>query len=222
MNTRNFWKGFAWGAGAVVVTGLVSSRLGRRGASRILRFEKSIQIAKPLQQVFELWSHPEDLAPMSEMITSIRSFGDRSRWTMNVNGIPVEWEAQITQFIPYQAVGWKSLAGPKHTGRITFSQVGSDTLVHVQMNYVPPMRLFRPMLSPFSGDIEGYIEQALREIKGSLESHEPSRHNQPNERSAQRTGTYGPGPEMLTEKQNTKYGAPSTPVEYTSPPEAKR
>jgi hypothetical protein len=39
---------------------------------------------------------------------------------------------------------------------------------------------------------------------------------------AQATGTYGPGPEMLTRNTNEKYGEPSVPVEYTRPPEAKR
>ena len=220
MRARSFWTGFAWGAAAVAGTGLAVASVRRNGASRILRLEKSIQIAKPLHDVFDAWSNPEDLSKLSGMISRVRSFGNRSRWTVVVNGMPVEWEAEITQFVPYQAIGWKSLNGPKHTGRITFSQIGEDTLVHVQMNYAPPLRIFRPLLSPFSGDLEGYIEQALREIKSALEKGSAGESQERIE--ARSKGTYGPGPELLTEKQNTKYGAPSTPVEYTAPPEAKR
>jgi len=220
MRTRSFWTGFVWGVATVAGAGLAAATLRRRGASRILRLEKTIQIAKPLHDVFDVWSNPEDLSRLSGMIARVRSYGDRSRWTVVVNGLPVEWEAEITQFIPYQAIGWKSLSGPKHSGRVSFSQIGEDTLVHVHMNYVPPMRMFRPLLSPFGGDLEGYIEQALREIKSALEKSSGSRREK---RDATRsTGTYGPGPEMLTEKQNTRYGAPSTPVEFSPPPEAKR
>lgn len=220
MRARSFWTGFAWGAAAVAGTGLAVATLRRNGASRILRLEKSIQIGKPLHDVFEVWSNPEDLSRLSGMIARVRSYGNRSRWTVMVNGVPVDWEAEITQFVPYQAIGWKSLNGPKHTGRITFSQIGEDTLVHVHMNYAPPMRMFRALLSPFSGDLEGYVEQALREIKSALENRSGSQREAHDE--ARSTGTYGPGPELLTEKRNAKYGAPSTPVEYTAPPEAKR
>jgi uncharacterized membrane protein len=220
MRARSFWTGFAWGAAAVAGTGLAVTTLRRKGGSRILRLEKSIQIAKPLHDVFDVWSNPEDLSRLSGMIARVRTYGNRSRWIVVVNGVPVEWESEITQFVPYQAIGWKSLCGPKHTGRVTFSQIGEDTLVHVHMNYAPPMRLFRPLLSPFTGNLEGYIEQALREIKSALENRSGSRRDQRDE--ARSTGTYGPGPELLTEKQNTKYGAPSAPVEYTAPPEAKR
>src|SRR5215471_13433589 len=145
MRVRSFWTGFAWGAAAVAGTGLAVATLRRGGTSRILRLEKTIQIAKPLHDVFDMWSDPEDLSSLSGMITRVRSYGNRSRWTVVVKSVPVEWEAEITQFVPYQAIGWKSLSGPKHSGRITFSQIGEDTLVHVQMNYAPPIRVLRPL-----------------------------------------------------------------------------
>src|SRR5690242_17555841 len=106
MRARGFWSGFAWGAAAVAGTGLALAGLRRNGGSRILRLEKSIQIAKPLHDVFDVWSNPEDLSNLSGMIARVRSYGNRSRWTVVVNNVPMEWEAEITQFIPYQAIGW--------------------------------------------------------------------------------------------------------------------
>lgn len=170
MKRGKFWMGVAAGAAAVVGSSVIAGRLRRGGSSRILRLEKSIQIASPVHDVWETWSDLDSLGAMSETVTQVRSFGDRSRWTVNVNGVPVEWEAEITQVVPYQAIGWKSVSGPKHSGRITFGEVGSDTLLHVQMNYAPPARFLRRMMSPFSGDIEGYIEKVLREVKAGLES----------------------------------------------------
>jgi len=96
----------------------------------------------------------------------------------------------------------------------------------VQMNYVPPSRFLRPLLSPMSGRIEGYIERALREFKASLEGKGSPEHVDPrgpaSERiTSQATGTYGPRPEAISPNANAKFGTPQVPVEYTRPPEAK-
>jgi uncharacterized membrane protein len=220
MNRRSFWSGFAWGAAAIIGGGFVAARLRQGSSSRILRLEKSIQIASPLEDVFATWSDFEQLSRMSKMITNVHTFGHRSRWTLNINGVPVQWEAETTQVIPYEAIGWKSLSGPKHSGRITFSRIGSDTLLHVQMNYAPPLRMLRPLLSSFSGDLEGYIERALREFKAGMEARVTGAH-QPAKDAARSTGTYGSAPGRLAEQQTNRFGAPSTPMESVRPPEAK-
>ena len=222
MSSRSFWNGFAAGTAAVVAAVLIVGRLRRGGTSRILRLEKSIQIGAPVHDVWEAWNDLDSLSDLSATIQQVRSFGNRSGWSVTVNGVPMHWEAEITQLIPYQAIGWKSVSGPKHSGRISFTALGNDTLLHVQMNYAPPMRLLRQALAPFSGEIEGYIEQVLREIKAGIEGRANSRPDQAAERPAHATGTYGPGPELLTETQKTRFGGPPTPVEGTRPPEAKR
>jgi len=219
---RGFWSGFAAGTAAVIGTGLIVGRLRRGGASRILRLEKSIQIGAPVHDVWEAWIDVDSLAALSATIQQVRSFGNRSRWTVSINGVPMRWEAEITQVIPYQAIGWKSVSGPKHSGRISFTALGNDTLLHVQMNYAPPMRLLRQALAPFSGEIEGYIEQALREIKAGIEERANSSAHHMAEGPGHATGTYGSGPELLTETQKTRFGGPPTPLEGTRPPEAKR
>lgn len=224
MRQRDFWIGFTWGAAAAVGGALVVSRVGRGGASRILRLEKSIQIARPPAEVFDAWSDLEQLPIMVEALDSVSMIGHRSHWNARVNGMKYEWDAELTQLIPNQAMGWKSVNGPKHSGRVTFSPLGNDTLVHVQMNYAPGSRFLRRVLTPFTGSVESYIEQALRDVKAYLENQPRSANT---ERSRQdaigwATGTYGPGPELVAEQQNPKFGAPSTPVEYTAPPEAKR
>jgi uncharacterized membrane protein len=226
---RDFWIGFTWGAAAAIGGALVAGRFRRGGASRILRLEKSMQIARPPAEVFDVWSDFEELAKYTDALESVRSAGHRSHWRANVRGVPVQWDAELTQLIPNQAIGWKSVSGPKHSGRVTFSPLANDTLVHVQMNYMPPARILRRALSPFGGDIEGYIEQGLRDVKAGLEKKpvqrqpvSPEQERQHQDALGRATGTYGPGPELIAEQQNPKFGAPSTPVEYTAPPDAKR
>ncbi len=220
MRDRSFWNGVAAGAMGAVGVWLTLTKLGKSGQSRIVRLEKSIQIGSPVEVVFDAWSNLERLPQLSTVIQDVRVSGKRSHWRLDVNGSPLIWNAEITQLIPHQAIGWKSTSGIKHTGRITFSSIGGDTLVHVHVNYAPRAgSLLRPVAASFAGEMEGWIERVLREFKSSLESKKRGVRRAENPVSA--TGTHGAGPELVSGGENTRYGSPSTPVEYTRPTEAK-
>jgi uncharacterized membrane protein len=171
MSQKHFWGGVAVGSGAVIGAMFASGLLGAGGQSRIIRLEKSVQIGADLETVFRAWAHFDRIPRYCRYITHVRNIGnDRSEWTANIDGHIFQWEAEVTQVIANQVIGWRSLGGSRHSGRITFAPIGKDTLVHVQMNYAPPTILARPVLSAISGRIEGYIEQALRDLKAELES----------------------------------------------------
>jgi len=223
MARKGFWKGFATGAAAGLGTLFAVSFIGRGRTSRIVRLEKSVQIGRPVHQVFDAWSDFNHLAQLSSIIQSVSRFGDRSHWIVTVDGKTFEWDAEITQIIPNQSIGWKSVSGTKTSGRITFSPLADQTLVHVQMNYAPPSMLLRPFASSIVGQIEGVIEQALRDFKNAIESSPAlgSAQHRSSKQTDEATGTYGPGPETLTENQNARFGSPTIPVEFTRPPEAK-
>jgi uncharacterized membrane protein len=231
MSSRgNFWAGLGVGAGIGAAVALLPQLVGRGGASRILRLEKSIQIGRPVEEVFGAWVDWDRLPGVSDNIASIRHNGDRTHWRVNVGGRLMEWNAITEQYIPNQAIGWKSINGPKHTGRITFAPIGSDTQVHVAMNYVPPSsRALRPFLRPMTGHMEGVIEKVLRDFKGSVESrphgvqgsvrrgtNRPGPGMQKSEMS--RSGTYGDDP-IQTEP---RLAGAANPMDFTSPPDAKR
>ena len=191
--------------------------LGRGGQSRIIRLEKSVQIGRPVEDVFETWCDLEALPRYTNLLRSIRRSGDRSFWIAEVGGIPLQWDAEIVQVIPKESISWKSVEGVRHSGRVTFSTIGDQTLIHVHMNYAPRLWFLRPMLSPAVGMMEGYIEQALRDVKTALESGagKSARQKEPTA-PAQATGTYGPPAD------NPRFGTPTSPVEFTAPPESKR
>ncbi len=235
---KRYWRGFATGAatGAGLTFGsmALASALGRRNP-RIVRLEKSLQIGRPVQEVFQQWASLERLPQWSSCVEQVTNNGDRSHWRVNVDGRTLEWDAEIEQFIPNEAIGWKSVNGPKHTGRITFSKLGNDTLVQVTMNYAPPSRLLRPFAANVGEHLEHYIEQVLRDFKASLEgkgqegatpaTRSSSERIGPttsilNKEASRATGTYG-GPNSSTE-QIDRFGNRVNPVEFTSPPEAKR
>lgn len=239
---RKFWRGFATGAAAGAGAGiggflLISSLAGAR-KRHIIRLEKSLQIGRPVAEVFTAWASLERLPQISDYLQNIRRRGNRSHWIAQIEGRTLEWDAEVEQFIPNQAIGWKSINGPKHTGRITFAPIGNDTLVQVTMNYAPPSRVLKSFVENTTGLMERYIEQVLRDFKSALEGK-----GQEGRRPAVRGGGVGPGVEMTQTDAsratgtfgNTsspkplspdevvdRFGNRPNPVEYTSPPEAKR
>ncbi len=234
---RRYWRGFAAGAaaGAGLTFGSVAlvSAFGRRNR-RVIRLDKSVQIGRPVEEVFNQWANLDRLAEWSECVESITTTGDRSHWKVTVDGKTMEWDAEIEQFIPNQAIGWKSVNGPKHTGRITFAPIGNDTLVQVTMNYAPPSRFLTPFAHDLGAHLEHYIEQVLRDFKASLEGKGQEGATPMTRSSSERigpgtamsqsdasraTGTYGANGRS---SETDKFGVRTSPVEYTSPPEAKR
>lgn len=169
MRRQTFWSGFAAGAAMGTFVGiggiLALRRISSRTDGRILRLQKSINIGRPVEAVFAAWSNFERLPQLIDFIENVEQFETRSHWWVNIDGKRFEWDAEITQMIPNQSIGWKSLSGPKHTGRISFAPLRDQTLVNVTMNYAP---LFGSLL-PIDQYLEDWIERALRGFKAALE-----------------------------------------------------
>jgi uncharacterized membrane protein len=192
----------------------------------VVRLEKSVQIGRPRREVFEAWSRLDELPRKVSFIESVRDFGSRSHWAVNIDGKRFDWDAEITQEIEGQAIGWKSISGPKHTGRINFAELGSDTLVHVIINYQPPMSL-GTLFTPAGGFLERYVEQALRDFKSALEGKGQEQYSE-----TRGTGTYGSAnvggrvaggaPSAEGGTQTSRFGGSideGNPVDYSRPPE---
>lgn len=216
---NNFWTGFAAGAAAGVGGALgvllALNYVGRAGRRGVVRLEKSIQIGAPVEEVFRIWLDMERLPHFTDVIEQVRRDGDRSHWTVNLDGREFEWDAEMEQCILNQAIGWKSLAGSKNSGRITFAPLGTDTMVHVTMNYVPPLSLITPFVAPLSAGLEELIERVLRDVKAALEA----KVEMPGRKPPDATGTDGPA--ELSGTQHTRFGGAPNPAAFTRPPEAK-
>jgi uncharacterized membrane protein len=213
--TKDFWSGFAAGAAAGAGVGLGSMFLWRglwqSGDKRILRIESSIQIARGVDEVFALFQRLEELPRFSPMIQRVRSLGNnRSRWRVRFDGTSAEWDAEIEQLIRNQSIGWKSVNGPKHSGRLIFSSVDGQTVLQVRMNYAPPFGVFTRAITPVGDMLHHALEQALRDIKTALEE---GKRFEP--RLAQ-TGT-APQPSRPGHMQHSRFGG-SPSMELNTPP----
>jgi len=197
MRRQNFWPGFVAGTAIGVFAGVAGVLLARRRSATmengVVRLEKSVNIGRPVQNVFAAWSDFERLPRWIDFIRRVERYGTRTRWLVNMDGREFEWEAQITQVVANESIGWKSLNGPKHTGRITFSPLGNQTVVHVLMNYAPRLGGFGGFSSMLSIDqhLEQWIDRGLREFKLALEREGGMR--EPFQRESRREFT-SPGP----------------------------
>ena len=170
--SEGFWSGFGVGTIVGAAAGLTACFAISRASSydaRVLRLEKSVQIGRPVEEVFALWSNLEQLPQRLSVVKNIDVRGRHSDWRAWIDGQEFRFDAETTQFLPNEAIGWKSVSGPKHSGRINFARLGNDTLVHVAMNYAPPLGRFGRLLAPITAHLESYIELALRDFKHSLE-----------------------------------------------------
>ena len=211
-----FWKGFILGtlagAGGSVASMFIFNALSGDRDARVVQLETSIQIGSPVEDVFRAWSNLENLTGISPIIQEVRTSGNRSHRRVAPEGKVSEFDGDIEQLIPNETIGWKSISGPKHTGRITFAPIGQDTLVHVRMNYVPPGRLLSTVAGPsIQQRLEDAIGRALRDFKESIE-HKRSAGPQ------RATGTFGGN---LSAREIASAAERPTPVDYTRPPEMK-
>ncbi|HUS20123.1 MAG TPA: SRPBCC family protein, partial [Terriglobales bacterium] len=168
-----YWGGFAAGAligtAAAATAIMVANALTRNKDHRIMRLEDSIQVARPVDEVFRAWSEFTHLPEYIDAVRRVEVNGTHSVWTVSANGKDTRWEAETVQYIPNEAIGWKSVAGPKHTGRISFSPLSEQTIVHVTMNYASPLGRLSLLASPVSEVITSVVNEALRDFKAAME-----------------------------------------------------
>jgi uncharacterized membrane protein len=218
---ENFWSGFAAGAALGALAGITGVLVARRRSmdidSHVIRLEKSVNIGRPVQSVFAAWSSFERLPQWINFVRRVERYGTHTRWLVNIDGREFEWDAQITQVKPNEAIGWKSLNGPKHTGRITFSPLGNQTVVHVLMNYAPLLPGLGSML-PMEQHLELWIERGLREFKLALEREGSAREGLARDRarSEEREREFtSPGPGGETGRRGSQSVRDWEPLERT-------
>lgn len=135
-----------------VGTGMVVSAAGRQaltGASmspsdrrRAVDIQKSLYIEAPLEQVYEFWSNYENFPLFMSHVREVEDLGNgRSHWSVTgPGGVPIEWNATLTQQTPNEVIAWRSEAGSmlENAGVIRFSASGSGTRVDLRFCYHPP------------------------------------------------------------------------------------
>jgi uncharacterized membrane protein len=136
------------GVGAALLARSIANRefhelVGVGCGPHLIRLEKDLHIDAPIEKVFAFWSNYQDFPRFMTHLKEVRDLGDgRSRWVAHgPAGIPVSWEAIVTQKTENQLVAWRSLPGSvvNTEGMVRFERTpDGGTRVGIRLCYSPP------------------------------------------------------------------------------------
>jgi len=144
---------------------------GRRG----VHAEASIDVARPVEELYTFWRRLENLPRVMQHLISVDSIdGRRSRWRARAPmGATVEWQAEIINEVPNRVIGWRSLGGSEvvTAGSVNFEELPrGGTRVRVKLQYEPPGGKLGSWVAWLFGEEPGVqIREDLRRFKEELE-----------------------------------------------------
>jgi uncharacterized membrane protein len=188
---RGDWPGrlLAVGSGALCLraaTNLPTRRLiGIGSEGRAVHVRKSVYIDAPLEEVFGFFNHLENLPRFMEHVREIQVNGRdprRSHWKVDgPAGIPVGFDAEITELVPDQTMAWRTLPGQivEHAGTLDFEEEGAGTRLHCRMTYTPPGgALGHALLELLGDDPRARMDEDFIRLKSLFEHGKTRAHGQ--------------------------------------------
>ena len=120
------------------------------------RVRRAVTVQASRQQAYDAWRDLEQLPRFMQHVEEIRVIDQRrSHWrAKGPAGIPVEWDAEITDDNPGETLAWRSVNGVGNWGRVRFVDAPGDrgTEVHVEMEYAPPLGAIGAMAARVLGE----------------------------------------------------------------------
>ena len=134
------------GLGAIVrsVTNIDTSSLFDRVLHHPVKLQRTIDLDVPIDVAFDFW---KDFSNYSRFMSYVQEVKVNEKqgftWTvMGPAGIPIHWDAQLSELIPNQLIAWTSLprAFILNSGHIFFRSrdQGTKTRIDVTLNYEVP------------------------------------------------------------------------------------
>jgi uncharacterized membrane protein len=149
-------------------------RIGVDG--RPIDVHETIEIDAPVEKVFDYWQRYENFPRFMPKVRSVRELGGgRSHWTVaGPVGIPVEWDADVTELVPNEALAWTTVPGSRvqHAGIVRFQRGGEGrTRLSIRISYNPPAGALGHALAALLGaDPERRLQASLLRMKRLIES----------------------------------------------------
>lgn len=121
------------------LTGIGAPADGRRG----IDIHKTININADIGDVFGFFSNYDNFPLFMHNVREVRDRGDgHSHWVVaGPAGVPVTWDALLTDYEPNRRIAWESVGGSvvAHQGIIRFDEnLDGSTRVDIRLSYNPP------------------------------------------------------------------------------------
>lgn len=159
---------------------------------RGIAVEQAVTIRRGAEELYRFWRDFENLPRFMPSLVSVTSIDERrSHWVAKARaGRTVEWDAEIVNEIPNELIAWRTLARADviSAGSVAFqpTRSGTETAVHVKLQYEPPAGRFGAALAWMLGrEPSQTIREDLRRFKAIVEAGEsPTAEGQPRGRSS--------------------------------------
>lgn len=161
------------GAGMIANGMVPRRRVHARHAG--IEVAKTLEVMAPVERVFDFWTHYENFPRFMSHVREVRDTGfGRSHWVVSgPAGVPVEWDAVVTEMSPNRLLAWTSVPGSQidHFGEVRFQGApGGPTRVDVRMSYRPPAgRAGHALARLFGSDPKSRMDADLANVKSLIE-----------------------------------------------------
>jgi uncharacterized membrane protein len=137
--------------------------------------QKCIDVAAPIEQVFETFSQLERLPELMTHVREVHVRGDgTSEWVVDGPlGRTISWEAVTTRLEPNRLIAWRTLPGSTvdHAGLLRFEPIDGGTRILVMMSYTPLAgALGHAVARLFRTDPKSELDDDLLRMKVFLET----------------------------------------------------
>lgn len=142
---------------------------------RAVDIQKTMYIEAPIDQVYGFWSNYENFPLFMSHVREVEDRGQgRSHWKVSgPGGVPIEWNAVLSQQTPNEVIAWRSEAGSmlENAGIIRFSPAGSGTRVDLRFCYHPPAGgAGQAVVELLGSDPRAKLNEDLGRMKALLEA----------------------------------------------------
>lgn len=168
--------------------------------TRAVEIHKTLTIAGPVERVFPFFASYENFPRFMAHLRAVENRGrGRSHWVaVGPAGVPVSWDAVITQYIPNRLIAWQSEPGSviANAGVIRFAPAGDDTRVDISLAYNPPAGVLGHLAAMLFGtDAKSSMNEDLIRLKALIEEGRTSAPGKPEVARQDITGRSGPVPQ---------------------------
>jgi uncharacterized membrane protein len=133
--------------------------------------EKTVEVDRPVRTVYNQWTQFEEFPRFMDGVKEVRQIDDTHvRWHAEIFGKDKQWDAEITEQVPDQKIGWKSVSGDApNAGTVRFEPIGPErTLVRLIMAYEPQGAT--ESMGDALGVLNRRVEKSVNQFKKYIES----------------------------------------------------
>ncbi len=132
--------------------------------------EKSIEVEKPVDQVYAQWTQFQDFPQFMENVEEVKQLDDKHlEWKAKIAGTQRQWKAEIIEQRPNEVIAWRSTTGDQNDGRVQFLKSNGQTKVTLSMDYEPPGGAVGEIGDKLIQAAPGRVENDLKRFKKFIE-----------------------------------------------------